>query len=55
MLGGNKTLPPDKRQLTVHLYQEKKVVVKQICALMGISKPTLSAYVRQAQEARQRG
>lgn len=55
MLGGNKTLPPDKRQLAVHLYQEKKVAVKQICALMGISKPTLYAYVRQAQEARQRG
>jgi transposase-like protein len=55
MLGGNKTLPPDKRQLAVQLYQEKKVAVKQICALMGISKPTLYAYVRQAQEARQRG
>jgi DNA invertase Pin-like site-specific DNA recombinase len=48
-----KALQPDKRQLAVQLYQEKQVAVKQICALMGISKPMLYAYVRQAQEARQ--
>jgi DNA invertase Pin-like site-specific DNA recombinase len=51
-LGGRpKALPTDKRQLAVQLYQEKTVAVKQICALMGISKPTLYAYVRQAQSA----
>ena len=34
---------------------EKKIAVKHICELMGISKPTLYAYVRQAQEAGQSG
>jgi DNA invertase Pin-like site-specific DNA recombinase len=49
-LGGRpKALPADKQQLAVQLYQEKKIAVKQICALMGISKPTLYAYVRQTQ------
>ena len=41
----------DKRQLAVQLYQEKKIAVKHICAMMGISKPTLYAYVRQAQSS----
>jgi DNA invertase Pin-like site-specific DNA recombinase len=55
-LGGRpKALQADKRQLAVQLYQEKKVAVKHICALMGISKPTLYAYVRQAQGASQTG
>jgi DNA invertase Pin-like site-specific DNA recombinase len=49
--GRPKALPADKRQLAVQLYQEQKIAVKQICALMGISKPTLYAYVRQAQSA----
>jgi len=35
----------------VQLYQEKTVAVKDICTLMGIPKPTLYAYVRQAQSA----
>ena len=49
-LGGRpKALPADKQQLAVQLYQEQKIAVKQICALMGISKPTLYAYVRQTQ------
>ena len=49
-LGGRpKALQGDKRQLAIQLYQEKKVAVKDICELMGISKPTLYAYVRQAQ------
>ena len=47
--GRPKALQADKRQLAVQLYQGKKVAVKDICALMGISKPTLYAYVRQAQ------
>jgi len=55
-LGGRpKALPMEKRQWAVQLYQEKKIAVKHICELMGISKPTLYAYVRQAQEARQTG
>ena len=48
-LGGRpKALQADKRQRAVQLYQEKKIAVKDICTLMGISKPTLYAYVRQA-------
>jgi predicted transcriptional regulator YheO len=31
------------------LYEEKKLPVTKICALMGISKPTLYSYVREAQ------
>ena len=30
-----------KRQRVVQLYQEKQLTVKEICAMMGISKPTL--------------
>ena len=55
-LGGRpKALPADKQRWAVQLYQEKKIAVKHICDLMGISKPTLYAYVRQAQEAGQSG
>jgi len=51
-LGGRpKALQEEKRRLAVQLYQEKKVAVKHICELMGISKPTLYAYVRQAQSS----
>lgn len=51
-LGGRpRALPADKRQLAVQLYQEKTVAVKDICTLMGISKPTLYAYVRQARSS----
>jgi transposase-like protein len=50
-LGGRpKALPTEKQQWAVQLYQEKKIAVKHICELMGISKPTLYAYVRQAQK-----
>jgi DNA invertase Pin-like site-specific DNA recombinase len=45
--GRPKSLDSDKRQLVVDLYQEKKLSVKQICAMMNISKPTLYAYVRE--------
>lgn len=47
-LGGrNKKLNREKREHTVKLYQEKKYTVKEICDLMGISKPTLYAYIRE--------
>ena len=49
--GRPKALPAEKRQWAVQLYQEKKIAVKHICELMGISKPTLYAYVRQAQSS----
>lgn len=48
-LGGRpKALDPDKRDLAVRLYDEKKLPIAKICAMMGISKPTLYAYVRAA-------
>ena len=49
--GRPKALAAEKRQWAVQLYQEKKIAVKHICELMGISKPTLYAYVRQAQSS----
>ena len=33
----------------MQLYQAKQLTVKEICEMMGISKPTLYAYVRQMQ------
>jgi DNA invertase Pin-like site-specific DNA recombinase len=46
--GRPKALAAGKRQRAVQLYQEKQLTVKEICEMMGISKPTLYAYVRQA-------
>ena len=49
-LGGRpKVLNVGKRRRAVQLYQEKQLAVKEICEMMGISKPTLYAYVREAQ------
>jgi transposase len=42
-------LAPGQRQRVVELYQAKQLTVKEICEVMGISKPTLYAYVRQTQ------
>jgi DNA invertase Pin-like site-specific DNA recombinase len=47
--GRPKALATNKRPRAVQLYQEKQLTVKEICEMMGISKPTLYAYVRQAQ------
>jgi DNA invertase Pin-like site-specific DNA recombinase len=47
--GRPKALAEGKRQRAVELYQAKQLTVKEICEMMGISKPTLYAYVRQAQ------
>ena len=44
--GRPKALDAEKRRLTVELYEQQKYPVKQICKMMGISKPTLYAYVR---------
>lgn len=49
--GRRKSLAPDKRGLVVELYSEKKMTVGKICKVMGISKPTLYRYVREAQES----
>ena len=46
-LGGRpKTLNDDKKQVVIDLYNERKLTVKKICEMMGISKPTLYNYVR---------
>ncbi len=47
--GRPRALKPDKRKLAVELYLEKKLPVKAICEMMGVSKPTLYAYVRASQ------
>lgn len=43
--GRPKALDTEKRALVIQLYQEKTRTVKQICQLMGISKPTLYKYI----------
>ena len=49
-LGGRpKALKPGRQKRAVQLYHKKELTVKEICEMMGISKPTLYAYVRQAQ------
>ena len=46
-LGGRpKSLNNDKKQVVIDLYNERKLTVKKICEMMGISKPTLYSYVR---------
>ncbi|GEB90103.1 recombinase family protein [Zymomonas mobilis] len=48
--GGRPTaLDKDKRDLAVRLYHEKKITIAKICTMLGISKPTLYAYVRSAE------
>ena len=44
--GRPKALDSDKRQVAVELYRAKKLPVKKICDMMGISKPTLYAHLR---------
>jgi len=46
MGGRPKALNADQRRLVVDLYNEKKMPVKKICEMMGLSKPTLYKYVR---------
>lgn len=47
MGGRPKALDKDKRALVVELYNGKKTSLKKICTMMGISKPTLYAYVQE--------
>jgi transposase-like protein len=49
--GRLKALTASKQKRAVELYQEKRLAVKEICKMMGISKPTLYAYVWQAQSS----
>ena len=39
----------DKRDLPVRLYHENTMPIAKICSMLGISKPTLYAYVRSAE------
>lgn len=50
--GGRPTaLNKDKRDLAVRLYHENTMPIAKICTMLGISKPTLYAYVRSAEVA----
>ena len=42
-------LGKDKRDLAVRLYHENTMPIAKICSMLGISKPTLYAYVRSAE------
>lgn len=44
-------LDKDRRDLAVRLYHEKTLPIARICTMLGISKPTLYAYVRAAEAA----
>ncbi len=44
-------LTKDKRDLAVRLYHENTMPIAKICSMLGISKPTLYAYVRSAETA----
>ena len=46
--GRPKVLEPAKRRLAVDLYNAKKHTVREICRMMGISKPTLYNYLAEA-------
>ena len=46
--GRPKSLDAAKRAITVNLYDEKKHSVKEICEVMGVSKPTLYKYIKAA-------
>lgn len=56
-LGGRpKKLDAKKTELAYQLYDEKKYAVKEICHMLGISKPTLYAYLaRRNQEEHLKG
>ena len=44
--GRPKALDRQKRELLYRLYTEKKHTIKEICQLLGVSKPTLYAYLQ---------
>ena len=46
-----KSLDADKRKTAVNLYREGNHSVQEICGLVGVSKPTLYSYIREAREA----
>lgn len=50
MGGRPRKLGPQKMELAYRLYDEKKYAIHEICQMLGISKPTLYAYLRRRQE-----
>jgi|GEM_PF-2544830 DNA invertase Pin-like site-specific DNA recombinase len=44
--GRPKSLTAQQRALALDLYAQRKHIVEEICRTLGISKPTLYAYVR---------
>jgi DNA invertase Pin-like site-specific DNA recombinase len=46
--GRRPKLDEKKRALAVDLYRQKKHTVGEICQMVGVTKPTLYAYVRKA-------
>lgn len=49
-LGGRKkSLTPEKRRMVYELYQSKQHPIQEICAMFGISKPTLYKYVKEVE------
>jgi DNA invertase Pin-like site-specific DNA recombinase len=46
--GRPKRLSPQQRALAVDLFRQKKHSISEICSTLGITKPTLYAYVREA-------
>jgi len=48
--GRPRKLDAKKTELTYQLYDEKKYVVKEICQILEISKPTLCAYLQRRNE-----
>jgi DNA invertase Pin-like site-specific DNA recombinase len=50
--GRRKKLDARKRALAVDLYRQKQHTIVAICAMVGITKPTLYRYVREADGAR---
>ena len=45
--GRPKALDDEKRKLLIELYEQKNTPINTLCEMMGISKPTLYAYVKQ--------
>ncbi|MBN3835908.1 recombinase family protein [Burkholderia sp. Ac-20344] len=52
--GRKKRLDPEREQLAVQLYHERRHTVEEICQLMGIGKSTLYNYLTEAERNAQR-
>ncbi len=50
--GRPKRLDEKKRKAVIQLYNERQHTVNEICQMMGITKPTLYSYVREAAQIR---